>query len=144
MRIRDRYKAYDAEVKFNIGYGRNTSFTEEQEGCACGDVMTGRIKPHACPQFGKGCTPEMPLGALMVSSEGACAAYPDERLGERVCAFVALKPGESLTLDELNAHLKAHDIATYKLPERLQVVAALPRNALNKVLRRELGQLPPA
>ncbi len=73
--------------------------------------------------------------------EGACAAYPDERLGERVCAFVALKPGESLTLDELNAHLKAHDIATYKLPERLQVVAALPRNALNKVLRRELGQL---
>ncbi len=37
--------------------------------------MTGRIKPHACPQFGKGCTPEMPLGALMVSSEGACAAY---------------------------------------------------------------------
>ena len=75
LRIRDRYKAYDAEVKFNIGYGRNTSFTEEQEGCACGDVMTGRIKPHACPQFGKGCTPEMPLGALMVSSEGACAAY---------------------------------------------------------------------
>jgi len=41
----------------------------------CGDVMTGRIKPPACPQFGKGCTPEMPLGALMVSSEGACAAY---------------------------------------------------------------------
>ena len=75
LRIRDRYKAFDAEVKFNIGYGRNTSFTEEQEGCACGDVMTGRIKPHACPQFGKGCTPEMPLGALMVSSEGACAAY---------------------------------------------------------------------
>jgi Hydrogenase maturation factor len=37
--------------------------------------MTGRIKPPACPQFGRGCTPEMPLGALMVSSEGACAAY---------------------------------------------------------------------
>ena len=37
--------------------------------------MTGRIKPHQCPQFGRGCTPEMPLGALMVSSEGACAAY---------------------------------------------------------------------
>lgn len=76
--------------------------------------------------------------------EGACAAYPDERLGERVCAFVALKSGESLTLEELNAHLKAHDIATYKLPERLQVVEALPRNALNKVLRRELGQRLPA
>jgi len=38
-------------------------------------VMTGRLKPTGCPQFGKGCTPEMPLGALMVSSEGACAAY---------------------------------------------------------------------
>jgi hydrogenase expression/formation protein HypD len=37
--------------------------------------MTGRIKPTGCPQFGRGCTPEMPLGALMVSSEGACAAY---------------------------------------------------------------------
>jgi len=73
--------------------------------------------------------------------EGACAAYPDDRLGERVCAFVALKPGETLTLDELNAHLKAHEIATFKLPERLQIVEALPRNALNKVLRRELGQL---
>ena len=76
--------------------------------------------------------------------EGACAAYPDERLGERVCAFVALRPGETLTLEELNAHLKAHEIATYKLPERLEVVEALPRNALNKVLRRELGRLLPA
>ena len=37
--------------------------------------MTGRIKPTACPQFGTGCTPDTPLGALMVSSEGACAAY---------------------------------------------------------------------
>jgi hydrogenase expression/formation protein HypD len=37
--------------------------------------MTGRMKPTQCPMFGKGCTPEMPLGALMVSSEGACAAY---------------------------------------------------------------------
>ena len=37
--------------------------------------MTVRIKPFQCPHYGKGCTPEMPLGALMVSSEGACAAY---------------------------------------------------------------------
>ncbi|HQP19685.1 MAG TPA: AMP-binding protein, partial [Phenylobacterium sp.] len=72
--------------------------------------------------------------------EGACVAYPDERLGERVCAVVALKPGvEALTLDELNAHLKAHDIATFKLPEKLRIVEALPRNPLNKVLRRDLG-----
>ncbi|WP_068878361.1 MULTISPECIES: class I adenylate-forming enzyme family protein [unclassified Phenylobacterium] len=71
--------------------------------------------------------------------EGACAAYPDERLGERVCAVVAVKPGESLTLDELNDHLRAHEIATYKLPEKLRIVEALPRNPLNKVLRRELA-----
>ena len=75
LRIRDQYAAFDAEEKFGIGYGGNRQTTAEPEGCACGDVMTGRIKPVSCPQFGKGCTPEMPLGALMVSSEGACAAY---------------------------------------------------------------------
>lgn len=75
LKIRDRYAAYDAEAKFGIGYGADARVVEEPEGCACGSVMTGRIKPVACPQFGRGCTPEMPLGALMVSSEGACAAY---------------------------------------------------------------------
>lgn len=75
LRIRDRYKAFDAEEKFGIGYAAGPRHVQEPEGCECGAVMTGRIKPTACPQFGKGCTPEMPLGALMVSSEGACAAY---------------------------------------------------------------------
>ena len=40
----------------------------------CGDVLKGALKPHECRLFGKGCTPENPVGALMVSSEGACAA----------------------------------------------------------------------
>jgi hydrogenase expression/formation protein HypD len=75
LRIRPAYAAYDAEVKFGVGYGAESRNVPEPEGCACGAVMTGRIKPVACPQFGRGCTPEMPLGALMVSSEGACAAY---------------------------------------------------------------------
>ncbi len=75
LRIRPRYAAFDAEEKFGIGYAGARAVTPEPEGCACGAVMTGRIKPRACPQFGTGCTPEMPLGALMVSSEGACAAY---------------------------------------------------------------------
>ncbi len=75
LRIRDAYKAFDAEEKFSVGYGAGPRVVAEPEGCACGQVMTGRIKPTACPQYGKGCTPEMPLGALMVSSEGACAAY---------------------------------------------------------------------
>ena len=72
---RDSYKAFDAEEKFGIGYAAGPRVVQEPEGCECGAVMTGRMKPTACPQFGKGCTPEMPLGALMVSSEGACAAY---------------------------------------------------------------------
>lgn len=75
LRIRETYAAFDAERKFGIGYGTPAAPRQEPEGCACGAVMTGRIKPPACPQFGRGCTPEMPLGALMVSSEGACAAY---------------------------------------------------------------------
>ena len=75
LRIRDAYAGFDAEKKFGIGYGAESRHVEEPEGCACGAVMTGRMKPVNCPQFGKGCTPEMPLGALMVSSEGACAAY---------------------------------------------------------------------
>ncbi len=75
LRIRPKYRAFDAEEKFGIGYAVGRKVVEEPEGCACGAVMTGRIKPTACPQFGKGCTPDMPLGALMVSSEGACAAY---------------------------------------------------------------------
>ena len=76
LKIKSAYEAFDAEVKFRIGYGAGVPRSiEEPEGCACGQVMTGRLKPVQCPQFGKGCTPEMPLGALMVSSEGACAAY---------------------------------------------------------------------
>lgn len=76
LRIRDAYAAFDAERKFGVGYGKGVPrHVEEPEGCACGEVMSGRLKPRQCPQFGRGCTPEMPLGALMVSSEGACAAY---------------------------------------------------------------------
>ena len=76
LRIRPAYAAFDAEEKFGVGYGATgPRHVPEPEGCACGAVMTGRIKPTACPQYGTGCTPETPLGALMVSSEGACAAY---------------------------------------------------------------------
>jgi hydrogenase expression/formation protein HypD len=75
LRIRPAYAAFDAEEKFGIGYATGTRNVPEIPGCACGAVMTGKLKPTQCAQFGTGCTPEMPLGALMVSSEGACAAY---------------------------------------------------------------------
>lgn len=85
LRIRPEYAAFDAEEKFGIGYAAANRNVPEIEGCACGQVMTGKLKPTGCPQFGKGCTPEMPLGALMVSSEGACAAYW-QYAGARVAA----------------------------------------------------------
>jgi hydrogenase expression/formation protein HypD len=77
--MRAHYAAYDAEEKFGVGYAKVARRPEaeipELQGVRCGDVVKGLIKPWACPKFGKECSPETPLGALMVSSEGACAAY---------------------------------------------------------------------
>jgi acyl-CoA synthetase len=70
--------------------------------------------------------------------EATVVGDPDEQLGERVAAVVALRPGASLTLEELVEHLRAHKIASFKLPERLVLVDALPRNPVGKILKREL------
>jgi hydrogenase expression/formation protein HypD len=56
------------------GYVQNVTIADPLS-CRCGEVLKGIIKPWQCGVFGAGCTPEVPLGALMVSSEGACAAY---------------------------------------------------------------------
>lgn len=69
--LRDRWQTFDAERRFPRAAGGRS----ESDECQSGDVLTGRIKPPACPHFGQRCTPEHPLGAPMVSSEGACAAY---------------------------------------------------------------------
>lgn len=65
------YREFDAEVKFTVGDIQ----TLESELCRAGDVLKGAIKPNECEAFGKQCTPRNPLGATMVSGEGACAAY---------------------------------------------------------------------
>jgi hydrogenase expression/formation protein HypD len=70
-RLRDAYKDWDAEHKFCVG----EIHTQESKLCRSGDVLRGQLKPNQCPAFGKQCTPGTPLGATMVSSEGACAAY---------------------------------------------------------------------
>jgi hydrogenase expression/formation protein HypD len=76
MRLRERYARFDAERKFGIGYGsQRARAAVEIEGCRCGDVVKGAMKPPSCPLFGTVCTPQTPVGALMVSSEGSCAAY---------------------------------------------------------------------
>ena len=70
--------------------------------------------------------------------EAAAIGIPDARLGEKVCIVAVLREGQSLTLDELVADLKERHIAVYKLPERLELVDALPRNPVGKVLKRDL------
>lgn len=70
-RLSERYRDYDAELRFDVG-GIDT---KESEICRSGEVLQGLIKPHECAAFGTLCTPRNPLGATMVSSEGACAAY---------------------------------------------------------------------
>jgi hydrogenase expression/formation protein HypD len=65
------YEAFDAEKKF----GLTDRHVDEPADCMAGLVLQGLLKPHECPAFGTKCTPEHPLGATMVSSEGACAAY---------------------------------------------------------------------
>jgi hydrogenase expression/formation protein HypD len=70
-RLADAYAAYDAERKFDLG----GITAEESPLCKSGEVLKGTLKPNQCPAFGKECTPRTPLGATMVSSEGACAAY---------------------------------------------------------------------
>ena len=70
-RLRPEYRDHDAELRFEVG-GIDT---QEPPRCISGEILKGLKKPHDCPAFGKECTPLTPLGATMVSSEGACAAY---------------------------------------------------------------------
>ena len=71
VRFRKRYAAFDAERRFSIPGIR----IPDPKACQCGEVLKGVLKPQQCKVFGTACTPETPLGALMVSSEGACAAH---------------------------------------------------------------------
>ncbi len=69
--LREPYRDFDAERRFAL----TTGSVEEASECISGLILQGVKKPHECPAFGTRCTPEHPLGATMVSSEGACAAY---------------------------------------------------------------------
>jgi hydrogenase expression/formation protein HypD len=71
LALREEYAAFDAVRRFGLVGGE----TEESSECISGLVLLGVKKPSECPAFGARCTPERPLGAPMVSSEGACAAY---------------------------------------------------------------------
>jgi hydrogenase expression/formation protein HypD len=69
--LRETYRRYDAARRFGV----EGLTADESTECMAGAILQGQLKPHECPAFGTRCTPDSPLGAPMVSSEGACAAY---------------------------------------------------------------------
>ncbi len=71
LRLRPEFVDFDASTRFPAAKVRDAAPSE----CIAGEILQGHTKPNACPAFGTRCTPEHPLGAPMVSSEGACAAY---------------------------------------------------------------------
>ncbi|MCR5829843.1 MAG: hydrogenase formation protein HypD [Lachnospiraceae bacterium] len=71
LKLRDRFAAYDARKKFELPDLKG----KPNPACRCGEVLQGKCKPSDCKVFGTGCTPEHPVGACMVSDEGACSAY---------------------------------------------------------------------
>jgi len=71
MKIKEKYAAFNAEKQLEV----SVETTREDKGCICGEVLKSTAKPADCKLFGKACTPSDPVGACMVSNEGACAAY---------------------------------------------------------------------
>ncbi len=71
LALKEKYSRLDAGLKFNI----NEKISDNKTMCISGEILTGRKKPPECPEYMKGCTPDHPLGAPMVSAEGACSAY---------------------------------------------------------------------
>ena len=85
LRLRDTYAAWDAEQVFDVAGVRVT----DPKAAQCGEVLKGVLKPVQCKLFGRECTPEHPVGALMVSSEGSCAAYFNYEHRKAVAASLA-------------------------------------------------------
>lgn len=71
MRLRPKYSAFDARIKYSIPKIEGHA----NPACRCGEVLQGKCKSSDCPLFGTACTPQHPIGACMVSGEGACSAY---------------------------------------------------------------------
>ncbi len=80
LALKPDYEQWNAEQRFAV----STINTQEPVACRSGEILQGLIKPAQCPEFGNTCTPEHPLGATMVSSEGACAAYYRYRRNQHV------------------------------------------------------------
>jgi len=81
------------------------------------------------------------IGAHPKIAEAAVCGYPDPVMGEKVCLFAVVKPGETLTLKDVTDFLEAEGVAKFKWPERLELIDRLPRNPLNKVVRTALRDM---
>jgi non-ribosomal peptide synthetase component E (peptide arylation enzyme) len=81
------------------------------------------------------------IGAHEGVAQCAIVPMPDQVLGERACCFLVLKPGASVTLDDLRAFLSARDVAKLKWPERIEIVADMPMTPTRKVKKTELMKL---
>jgi len=86
LRIRDTYAQWDTEQRFSVPGVRVT----DPKAAQCGEVLKGVLKPAQCKLFGRECTPEHPTGALMVSSEGSCAAYHNYEHRKATAASLSL------------------------------------------------------
>jgi cyclohexanecarboxylate-CoA ligase len=71
----------------------------------------------------------------------AIVAYPDERLGERACAVVALKPGQTFGMEDMVAHFKSLKVALQYIPERLEIIASMPATPSGKIQKFKLRDL---
>jgi hydrogenase expression/formation protein HypD len=71
LKLKDKYSQFDAFRRFNV----TETPVEDRSGCRCGEVLCGLIEPPECGLFAKNCSPQVPIGPCMVSSEGACAAW---------------------------------------------------------------------
>ena len=80
LKLNETYAAYDARIKFQIPPMEGRS----NPACRCGEVLQGKVRSTDCPLFGKTCTPLHPVGACMVSNEGACSAYYTYGMGQIV------------------------------------------------------------
>jgi non-ribosomal peptide synthetase component E (peptide arylation enzyme) len=74
-------------------------------------------------------------------AEAAAVGYPDDVLGERICAVVVPKPGRTLTVEALQAHFQSRGLAIFKWPERVRIVERLPRNPVGKVVRSDVSRI---
>ncbi|MGZ3615519.1 MAG: class I adenylate-forming enzyme family protein [Ktedonobacteraceae bacterium] len=133
-------KAFDPEDYYRTG--DVFEIAAKQDGNLCYYHYVGRCKDIII-RGGFNISPEeieMLIQGYPKIADVAVIGFPDEVLGECICACVVPRPGEQVTLEELVVFLRDKKIAAYKLPERLEILETLPRNAVGKVLKYELRE----